>query len=133
MVAVGPPPPASGGKGIPMGTTFFKQDASPERIATHAKNLATRPHVDDPATSQESIDEYVADGAMLWYDATFDCSHLWAGTEMNIEVMNQLFAEQNLPAYDVDNHRTPTLLALGRYDYYVPYVYWDEPENACRR
>jgi proline iminopeptidase len=129
VVAVGPPPPASGRQGHPDGDTFFNQDASPERIATHAKNLATRPHLDEPTTPQEFIEAYVSDDAMTWYDYTFDCSHLWEGTEINIEVVAQLFADENLPAYDVDNQLTPTLLTLGRYDYYVPYVYWDEPKT----
>ena len=129
VVAVSPNPPASGRQGQPTDDEFFAQDASPERRAAHEMNKTTRKQIEEPTTPQEFIVAYVAEDATGWYDYTFNCSHLWEGTEVNVAVMNQLCEDENLPAYDVANDQTPTLLALGRYDYFLPYLYWDEPRE----
>jgi proline iminopeptidase len=98
---------------------FWAADATPERRAQHEVNLATRPKPDPVTSGAEWVLSYVARGAWYWYDAAFDCTPLWVGVEPNLSVFQQL------TNYDVTATDIPTFLGLGRYDYVVPYVWWD--------
>jgi proline iminopeptidase len=97
---------------------FWAADASPERRAQHELNLATRPNPDPVTTGAEWALSYVARGAWYWYDASFDCTPLWAGVEPNLPVFQQLGGVE-FTAADL-----PTFLGLGRYDYVIPYTWW---------
>ena len=73
------------------------------------------------------VRRYVAFGAMYWFDPTFDSSRLWEGVEINPELSQQVFDPTN--SFDLRDGpvpiRTPVLLALGRFDFVVPYTIWD--------
>ena len=62
---------------------------------------------------------------MYWSDPTFDASPLWDSVDAQAEILNHgyntLFAEYDLPPLDL-----PVFVALGRFDYAVPYDLWDE-------
>ena len=111
--------PITGDK-TPTQEEFWAADASPERRAQHELNLATRTNPDPVTTGAEWVLRYVARGAWYWYDAAFDCTPLWAGVEPNLSVFRQLGEDIGFSAAD-----TPTFLGLGRYDYIVPYTWWD--------
>ncbi len=128
VVAVAPPPPRGGWDGQEPARDFFERDASPERKAAHERYMATRRATIE--TSQEFIDDYIADPAWFWYDHSFDCSPLWEGAEPNLPVMDQLFEPEGLGGYEVAGLDVPVLLALGRYDYGVPSYVWDEPKKG---
>ena len=66
---------------------------------------------------------------MGWYDYTFDCSPLWEGVDVNLAVMDQVFAPEAFGGYQVGPLEVPTFLALGRYDYMIPFSLWDRPKQ----
>jgi proline iminopeptidase len=104
---------------------FFEQDADAERRAAHERNFATRRVPTAITTGRDLADLYIANGALYWYDPTFDASPLWDGVDAQAEITNHaydtLFAEYDLEPLDL-----PVFVALGRYDYAIPYDLWDE-------
>lgn len=129
VVAVAAVPPAGSGEGLESAEDFAQRDADPERLAAHARNKATRRVPATVETTQDFIDLYASNDAMGWYDYTFDCSPLWVGTEINTAVMRQLFEPEGLGGYQVEALDVPVFLALGRYDYGIPYYLWDRPKT----
>lgn len=104
---------------------FFEHDADAERRAAHDRNFASRRVPTAVTTGRDFADLYIANGALYWYDPSFDASPLWEGVDAQAEIANHaydtLFAEYDLEPLDV-----PVFVALGRYDYAVPYDLWDE-------
>jgi len=129
VVAVAAVPPAGSGEGLEPAEDFFQRDAAPERLAAHAQNKAVRRVPTTVETSQDFIDQYVSNDAMGWYDFTFDCSPLWAGVEVNLPVMGQLFEPEGLGGYQVEALDVPVFLALGRYDYGIPFYLREQPKK----
>ena len=115
-------------KQMPHVWEFFEQDADAERRAAHEHNLATRRVPAATTTGRDYADQYIAQGALYWYDPTFDASPLWDGVEpqaaITSHIFDTLFAEYDLPPLDV-----PVFVALGRFDYAVPYDLWDEEQT----
>lgn len=76
--------------------------------------------------------QYVRDGARFWYDPNYDSSPLWEGVAPNTNLMRRVFGL--LRDYDVARRsapvQAPVFLALGRYDYALPYRLWDERKQA---
>jgi proline iminopeptidase len=129
VVAIAPNPPNGSEEGLEPASEFFQRDASPERLAAHRHNLATRHRPGSVETTQDFVDNYVSRDAMGWYDYAFDSSPLWDGVEMNLAVMAQLFEDEGLGGFRLDTLEAPVFLALGRYDYPAPYYLWDEPRK----
>ena len=129
VIAVAPNPPAGAKDGLETRKQFWERDAGPDRRATHERNLATRRAPETATTSEEFIEEYVADGAIYWYDAAFDSTPLWDGVWLNMEVEDQVFAPEAFGGFDVAGLDVPVFLALGRYDYGTPYIYWERPKD----
>ena len=107
------------------GATFFERDASPQRRAADARIRASRHAPEHVATSRDFIDRYLANEAYWWYDPEADHSYLWEGVEINVGVMNQVWADDAFGGFRLEPSDTPTFLALGRYDYFNPYYSWD--------
>jgi proline iminopeptidase len=128
VVAIAPVPPSRNEEWFEARDEFFRRDANADRRAVHERNQANRPAVVE--TAQDFIEAYVADSARCWYDPTFDCSDLWDGVDVNMQVMGQVWAPAVLGGYTVEESAIPVFLALGRYDYLVPYDAWDD---AMRR
>jgi len=109
---------------------FWKADASDERKAIHRKNwhAVTDEDMKKLNPSEALIKTYVTNSAMYWYDPSYDCSWIWEGVESNTAVFNHV-ATNVLSKYDIaeslPNLKAPVFLALGRYDYVVPYTLWD--------
>lgn len=81
--------------------------------------------------SDAGILRYITDGPKIWYNPTYDASWLLKGTYWNMEVWNHLF-EVIMAKYDLtkeDKIKTPVFLALGRYDFLVPYYLWDDKKD----
>jgi proline iminopeptidase len=129
VVAVAAVPPLGSGEGLESREDFCRRDADPERLAAHARNMATRRVPASVETSQDFIDQYVSNDAVNWYDFTFDCSPLWEGIYVNPSVMGQLFEPEGLGGYQLDALELPVFLALGRYDYGIPFYLWDQPKT----
>jgi len=129
VVAVAAVPPVGSGAGLESREDFCRRDAHPERLAAHARNIATRRLPATVETSQDFIDQYVYNDAVTWYDFTFDCSPMWEGTYVNPSVMGLLVEPEGLGGYQIDTLDLPVFLALGRYDYGIPFYLWDEPKT----
>jgi proline iminopeptidase len=133
VAAIAPVPPSRSEEWFEARDDFFRRDADADRLAAHERNQADRPAAAE--TAQDFIDAYVADSARCWYDPTFDCSELWEGVDVNLQVMSQVFAPAVLGGYTVEESAIPVFLALGRYDYLVPYDAWDDAmqrlANVC--
>jgi pimeloyl-ACP methyl ester carboxylesterase len=129
VAAVAAVPPAGSGEGLESAEDFFQRDASRERLAAHARNKAERRVPATVETAQDFIDLYVSDDAMGWYDFTFDCSPLWEGIDVNLPLIDRLYGPEGFGGYQVDALDVPVFLALGRYDYLVPFYLWDQPKT----
>src|SRR5205807_586120 len=108
----------------------FLRDADEHRRATHEHNLATRRVPASIETARDFIDAYVAEDATGWYDATFDSSPLWEDVEINLAVEDQVFAPEVLGDWHLQPLDAPVFLALGRFDYGVPFYEWEEPKKS---
>ena len=78
---------------------------------------------------QAFIRGYIRNAARAWHDPRFDCSALWDGVRINIDmfghVWGKLFAEIDI-ARGLEQFDRPVFLALGRYDFLVaPPSSWD--------
>jgi proline iminopeptidase len=75
------------------------------------------------------IKGYVRDAAQIWYEATFDCTPLWEGVELNVDMISHVwgrtFAEIDI-TQGLDSLEKPVFMALGRFDFIVaPPSTWD--------
>jgi proline iminopeptidase len=127
VVAIAPSPVAVGELWTAE-VEFFDRDASHARRVAHEQNLAANPPSATLDTSEEFIDRYVANGAQYWFNPRFDSAYLWDGVEVNLPLYMRLFDLYG-DQYRVESLDVPTLLALGRYDYTVPFHLWDDPKE----
>jgi proline iminopeptidase len=127
VLAVAPNAPADSREGLESAADFFQRDANAERLAAHERYQAQRPA--SVETSQDFVDDYLARSAMFWYDYTVDTAYLWEGSEVNLDVMDRLFEPDTLGGFQIQTLDVPVFLALGRYDYALPYYRWDEPKK----
>jgi proline iminopeptidase len=127
VVAVGAPAAGMGALQQQI-AAFWEADASPERRAAHEAWHARHRVPEGLEKSQDVVDFYVANGAMYWADPTFDASPGWEGVETNMAMFGQLMGVM-YGAYELEPLDVPVFLALGRYDYVVPYTTWDESRH----
>lgn len=117
-------------KGARASNEFWESDASDERKMILKKNWeqVTDEAMKKLTPSEAFIKTYLTNGPMYWYDPIYDCSWMWDGVEANIDVFNRL-AGVIFNEYDITESfphiKSPVFLALGRYDYVVPYALWD--------
>ena len=75
------------------------------------------------------IQDYIRNAARVWYNPWYDCTPLWDGITINMDmigyVWGELFAKIDVTEGLEDLH-CPVFLALGRYDFIVaPPETWD--------
>jgi len=71
---------------------------------------------------------YVRNSPKYFYDASYDFSWAWVGRDFSVELLNRFFsviAVDYDPRPKLSANSVPMFLALGRYDYPVPYGMWD--------
>lgn len=113
--------------------TFFQKDASSERKEILKQNLV-KFEQQKPQLSKDQIfvAEYMAKTPMYWFNPHHDCSHDWEQINFN-DMMRTQYFEKILPDYNkkeqYQNITVPIFLALGRYDYAVPYTTLDFVKN----
>jgi len=111
--------------------TFFQQDASAERKAILQANLAKFAKQKENLSSNKIYAiEYAAKSPIFWFDPNYDCTSMWDEINVNGAMINHYFnSDSAFAKYDnrteYQKLNVPTLLALGRYDYAVPYNSWD--------
>ncbi len=117
-------------EGAKASNEFWEADASDERKMILKKNWAavTDEEMKKLTPSEALIKTYVTNSPMYWYDPSYDCSWIWEGVEADLGVFNHI-ATNVLSGYDIMKSlprlKAPVFLALGRYDYVVPYTLWD--------
>ena len=109
---------------------FWQHDASPERQAAFERQIWSLPEdaVLDPFVSSEAFVRYrTVMAADAWYDPNFDAGWLWDGISASPALLHRLYNEL-APGWDaaatLSQVQAPTLVALGRFDYRVPYASW---------
>lgn len=108
---------------------FWESDASEERKKILQKNQDERGEdISKMPPDKAFVQSYIANAPLYWYDPTYDCSWLWEGVEPNANLANHVFGVL-FKDYDITDRihqiKTPVFLAIGRYDYVVPYTLWD--------
>jgi proline iminopeptidase len=114
---------------------FWVNDASAERKAVKQRLDERLPNATLLSlTPRDSFAmRYVRNGPKYFYDASYDFAWLWIGRHFSAEVVNWYV---NKIAADWDprprfaKNTVPTFVALGRYDYNVPYVTWDSVKKT---
>ncbi|MFX0006791.1 MAG: alpha/beta fold hydrolase [Promethearchaeota archaeon] len=76
--------------------------------------------------------QYVANAPVYWYNPTYDCSWIWEGIELNMDLFNYFYSNivrgRNI-TNNILNNTIPIFLAMGRYDYSAPYILWEDLIN----
>lgn len=109
---------------------FWRARATPGRIAQHDRNRA-RLSADSLAKlspGQALVANAVADAARDWLDSTCDASWLWEGVTVNAALAGQIF-DVSRPftiSGTAGSVTVPVYVALGRFDFSVPYTDWEE-------
>jgi len=76
---------------------------------------------------------YVRNGPKYFYDATYDLAWLWIGRHFSMEVLDwymNTIAKDWDPRPRLASNRVPMFVALGRYDFNVPYITWDSVKKT---
>lgn len=108
---------------------FWNEHASEERKRKHTANRkAIEPALNAAPPSRRFAINYVGDAARYWVDPSYDATPLWEGVETS-PVFGRLF--ESVPSRKevratLENLEMPTLVILGRLDYAIPYVVWEE-------
>jgi proline iminopeptidase len=111
-----------------MATDYWQTQASEERKENLRENWESRFDTLEPYPDCSWCLDYVRNGPMYWYDSTYDASWLLEGWYHNSDVGNLLLFDL-LSQYVVDagdGLTVPVFLALGEFDFVVPYFSWDE-------
>lgn len=107
---------------------FWESDASEARKLADKRNLEkiSDEDIKKAPTGQAWKLYFVRSGAHYWYDPSYDSSWLLEGIAPNMNFMPRVAVL--LGNYDVEKRTprvtTPVFLAIGRYDYLVPYHSW---------
>jgi len=128
-ILIGVPPYFS--REIPkMRSEFWERDASPDRKAIQQQNVQRLSDATLRTLSPRDAFafRYVRTAPHYFYDASYDFSWAWLGRQFSAEFLNMFFA-RIVADYDprprLSNNTVPLFVALGRYDYAVPYYMWD--------
>ena len=112
--------------------------AGPDRLAAEQQNILALPDEElaKLPPDQVFVRGYIRNAARVWYDPRFDCTPLWEGVTVNMDVFGyvwgKLFAEIDV-ANGLEHFDRPVFLALGRYDFIVaPPSSWDPVKSKFK-
>jgi len=134
-IMIGSPPAGLMATGA-ASAAFFEADASNERKQILQQSIEDFgaeefARISSFPDGDAVIAQYVTNGALYWYDATYDAAPLWRDMYVNMEVFFRVVAL--IGSYDLAQGpgeiTVPVFAALGRYDYVVPYTMWDGAED----
>jgi proline iminopeptidase len=103
------------------------ETASEERKKIQAENWGKVKELDRLTGKAEAAARYNNSSPQYWYDPHYDAGWLWEGMTVHSEVTRHLFtrvfASYNMfePAKPIS---VPVLVAMGKYDYVIPYTLW---------
>jgi proline iminopeptidase len=134
VIVIASPPAGLAKEQVAM-DSFWEADASPERKDALKRNLEKLgpDALSKLPPGERVIKYYVTNGPKYWYDYNYDASWLWQGMHVNGPVFNRVLGEL-FKDYDLAQGpgaiTSPVFLALGRYDYVVPYTLWNDQEKS---
>lgn len=101
--------------------------ASSERKKLQNENWGKFREIDRLTGQEEAVANYNRMSPQYWYDATYDASWLWDGmtvhSEVTVHLFTRVFHNYNLFSSDF-SLKVPVFIALGKYDYVIPYTLW---------
>jgi proline iminopeptidase len=110
---------------------YWESHASDERKAILERNweLLTEDSLSKLSPADAKVVRLQANVPGYWYDVTFDPAPMWEGQpQFNLEVLERL--DELLHEYDfgqgLGQIETPVFIAMGLYDYIVPYTLWED-------
>lgn len=123
-------PPCDVRRTIEGGNAYWTSHASGARKAALRDNWNALSSETLEAMSPDDalVAQYVADGPKYWYDPRYDASPLWQGVPVNmaiVTVFRGFFTDYEL-SWDPARLSAPVLVVMGRHDYVVPHVLWNE-------
>lgn len=129
VIVIGSPPLGTG-RMSKLREAFWNADASEERKRVLKRNWeGMEDRIKSLPATQQFIQTYLLNGPRYWYDSTYDATWLWRDVYLNAPISDHvfgiLFQEYDL-AQGPRPIATPVFLALGRYDYAVPYTTWND-------
>lgn len=137
-ILIAMPPKYSRGETPRLQQTFWQKDASTER-KTVLRQLEQRlPNATLGSLSPRDAFamRYVRNGPKYFFDPSYDFSWAWVGRSFSAELLTRYF-DVIVANYDPQpklvNNAVPMFLALGRYDYAVPFTVWDEAKQKTPR
>jgi proline iminopeptidase len=117
------------------GNTAFRKKAdalwataSEERKAIQKKNWDDITELDRLTGKEEAAATYNRASPQYWYDPYYDANWLWDGMTVHSEVTRHLFTEVFLNYNMFEPHveiSAPVFVAMGKYDYVIPYTLWE--------
>jgi proline iminopeptidase len=123
-------PPCGVKRTIEASEDYWETHAAEDRKAILRHNWKA---ISDKLASMSSdeafIAQYAADGPKLWYNHNYDSSPLWRNMHINMDVIKALrglFTDEYKLSWDSAHLKAKVLVVMGRYDYVVPHVLWDE-------
>ena len=127
-------PPFHNGDLSKIQAKFWEEDASADRKAILQENISHLPNATLQTLSPKDAFamRYVRTGPKYFYDPSYDSSWAWIGRQFSAEMLNRFFGVI-LVDYDprprLARTTVPMFVALGRYDYAVPYDTWNEAKK----
>jgi proline iminopeptidase len=127
-------PPTLNQQWLKVQEEFWDADASKERKEELQRNLEkiTDDDLKSVSPGRAWALRNIRSGPRYWYDATYDSSWIWEGINFNVGFMYHI-VNVVLKDYDVGQSpvriTAPIFLALGRYDYVVPYILWNDKKE----
>jgi len=114
---------------------FWETEAPADRKAALKRNIERFP--DDLLKRLSPYDafalSYVRNGPRYFYDASYDFYWEFAGKHLSAEMidyfLNTIVADYD-PRPRLESNDVPKFLALGRYDYNIPYREWDSARKT---
>lgn len=117
--------PISGSELFQEANRYFEESVCPTRKILLQKNMQTLDEDISKDPNSTFITRMLKFAPMIWYNPSFDASHLWEGVKIDPiggnKIWNGIFLNYQLPKI-----ATPTLLMLGRYDYWNPPYLWEK-------
>lgn len=114
---------------------YWQAQATPARKSALASGRERFEHGTESLFSEQEryISAYVHDAPLYWFDKHYNAAHLWEGMNFSMQAVSAFrtfFEDYHFSAQSLD---IPILVVMGRYDFAVPHVLWDEHKNATKR
>lgn len=109
------------------------ETASSERKKLQEFNWGNLQELDRLTGQKEASARYNNMSPQYWYNPRYDATWLWDGMTVHSDVTTHLFTKV-FQDYDMfkpaKNINVPTFLALGKYDYVIPYTLWEQDYSS---